>query len=379
MSVSREPSAAPPAAPLYDTLADHRAGGAPIIPQTGQSYTNSTRITLLPPLYYRPHDLHYTLDGSKPTVSSPVYDGPFFATDTVHIAVRQIDASGNPGPIAREVVTIHDQTPPRLVSVLTDQKLNALDLAFSKPLAPATASDPGNYTIQPPVAINKISPTQDGQNVVITFDARLIPGIAYTVTLQGIRDSSPQANPMEPASRTFNAGNIVYSLASVELPAGVTASVPDLPAGKADSWTMNLFVKATAKPADKTIIAGFGQNSDGPDAGGARYFAVFPDGIRFWSSGRDVITNSPLDLGRWQMLTATYDGKTLAIYKDGQPIMQKEVEFAADSEASVSVGTADPWDHQRRFQGRIRNFTIRRGTLNGDEVKQLFEAAKPDQ
>ncbi len=91
-SVSREAAPAPAAAPLYDTLADHQPGGAPVIVQAGQSYSDATPITLLPPLYHRPNDLHYTLDGTDPTAASPVYDGPFTVADTVNIAARQIDA-----------------------------------------------------------------------------------------------------------------------------------------------------------------------------------------------------------------------------------------------------------------------------------------------
>ena len=101
MSVSREPSATPPAAPLYDTLADHQPGGAPIIPQAGQSFRDATEISLLPPLYHQPRDLRYTLDGSEPTAASRVYDGPFTIADTANLAVRQItpDGTGRPrGP-----------------------------------------------------------------------------------------------------------------------------------------------------------------------------------------------------------------------------------------------------------------------------------------
>ena len=67
VSVSREPTAAPPAAPLYDTLADHQPGGAPLIPQAGRTFHDATEISLLPPLYHQPRDLRYTLDGSEPT------------------------------------------------------------------------------------------------------------------------------------------------------------------------------------------------------------------------------------------------------------------------------------------------------------------------
>jgi alpha-mannosidase len=380
MSVSREPSAAPPAAPLYDTLSDHQPGGAPIIPQAGQILTDSTNITLLPPLYYRPRDLHYTLDGSIPTESSPTYDGPFFAVDTAAIAVRQIDANGHAGLITRGVVTIHDQTPPRLISILAARNGNTIDLAFSKPLAPAGVADMRSYVVQPAIQLVKATQSPDGRQVTLSLGAPLTEGTSYTLTVQRLRDTSPRGNLIEQVTKPFTAGNIVYSLPSAELPSGALKTpVSGLPVQRTDNWTMNLFVRPVVKPADRTIIAGFGQDDDQRGGGGARYFAVFSDGIRFWSSNRDVTTNSPLELGRWQMLTATYDGKTVAVYKDGQPIMKKDVQFAADSEASVNVGGADPWDHKRLFEGSVRDFTIRLGALNGDEVKKLFETAKPPQ
>ena len=62
-------------------------------------------------------------------------------------------------------------------------------------------------------------------------------------------------------------------------------------------------------------------------------------------------TNSPLDLGRWQMLTATYDGDSLTIYKDAAPIMKKRMGIDAAAAPVVSIGVADPWDHQRVFAG----------------------------
>jgi alpha-mannosidase len=377
ISMSQEPSATPPAAPLYDTLADHQAGGAPLIPQAGQTFTDATQITLVPPLYYHPRDLHYTLDGSDPAGASPVYEGPFYAEDTVHLAVRQIDANGNAGPISRGVITIHDLTPPKVATLGTDDKENTLDIAFSKPLAVASATDPGNYTIQPALPVNKITLSQENTMAAISFGAPLTLGVTYTVTLHGIEDASPRGNKIEPITRPFTAGNIVYTLSSAELPGGaVETAVPDLPVQKAEAWTMNLFVRTTAKPEDRTTIAGFGQNSD---EGGAHYFAVFSDGIRLWSSNRDVITNSPFDIGRWQMLTATYDGKTVMVYKDGEPIMKKGIQFDADSEGQVVIGGADPWDHQRRFNGSIRDFTIRRGALSREQVKELFEKSKPPQ
>ena len=380
VSVSHEPGATPPASPLYDTLADHQPGGAPLIPQDGQTFADATQITLLPPLYHEPHGLHYTLDGSEPTAASPVYEGPFFASDTTKIVAREIDANGYIGPVARGVVTVHDTTPPRVVSVSADRG-TALNLGFSEPVNPATALDNGNYTIQPPASISRITPSPHGLGVTLTFSPPLTPGTSYTVALHGIKDASPAGNVIEPVTKPFNAENIVYTLASAELPGNaVTTQVSGLPVLKSDPWTMNLLVKADAQPAHRVILAGFGQPKDDQGAGAqARYLAVFPEDIEFWFGGKNLKTNSPLDLGRWQMLTVTFDGGTLAIYKDGEPIGKERVGFRADADGVVTVGAADPWEHTNAFQGSVKNFTIRRGAMTDKEARHLFEENKTEQ
>jgi alpha-mannosidase len=375
VSVSSQPAATPSSAPLYDTLADHQMGGAPIIPQADQTFADATRITLIPPLYYHPHDLHYTLDGSDPTAKSAVYDGPFLKADTANIAVRQIDAGGRQGPITRGVITIHDTTPPQLVSIVSDQA-NSLSLGFSEPLNAPTASDVNNYTIQPPDPVNKITLSPDGTVATLTFARPLVSGIPYTVALHGIKDTSPALNEMAPTTRPFNAENIVYSLASAKFPGqAVSTPVSGLPVHKKDAWTMNVFAMADAKPAHREILVGFGKAED-KSGGGARYLALFPEDIEFWHGGKNVKTNSPLDLGRWQMLTVTYNGDSIALYKDGEPIGKERAGLGSDADSIVNVGASDPWEHQNSFEGSIKDFTIRRGALSDREVKALFGQSK---
>jgi alpha-mannosidase len=159
----------------------------------------------------------------------------------------------------------------------------------------------------------------------------------------------------------------------------VTTQVAGLPIVKSDEWTMNLFIKADAKPEKRLIVAGFGKPEDKDGAGAAaRYFAIKPeDGIEFWHGGRNLKTNSPLDLGRWQMLTATYNGDSLTLYKDGEKIGQERVGFRQDADSCISVGAPDPWEHAVSFQGKIQNFTIRRGALDEKEVQALLQENKP--
>jgi alpha-mannosidase len=380
VSVSKEPSSAPPAAPLYDTLADHQPGGQPLIPQAGQTFHEPTEITLLPPLYHQPDTLHYTLDGSDPTAASPVYDAPFVAFDTVNVATRQIDAEGHAGPIVRGIITIQDQTLPQLTSVLADMQPNVIRLNFSKPIDPAMASDMKNYTVQPSLEVSTIAPSADGRGVAITFAQPLEQGTDYTISVSGLKDTTHYKNTIVPTTQPFNAQNIVYTLKNAKLPnESVDTSVPGLPMQKSDAWTMNVLVHPDAKPEDRSVIVGFGHSRDSSDSGSSRFFAFFEDGIRFWTSNRDVRSNSPLEVGRWQMLTATYDGKTLILYKDAEPIAKQDVELATDSDASVHVGISDPWDHQRQFHGDIQEFTLRRIALTGDQVKRLFDQTKPSE
>ena len=207
----------------------------------------------------------------------------------------------------------------------------------------------------------------------LIIGAPLTEGVAYTLTVDGIRDITARGNEIERVTKTFTAENLLYALPAADLFNGeIRKTASGLPVQKNAPWSMSMLVKSTVKPADKITIAGFGPDRD-KESGGARYIALFPDGIRFWSANEYVVSNSPFDPGRWQMLTATSDGKTLVLYKDGQPMMKKDIQFRVDSDTSISIGAIDPWDHKRRFEGSIRDFSIRRGAMTNRAVKKLFD------
>ena len=379
VSLASEAAATPPAAPLYDTLADHQPGGDPLIPQAGKSFTRTTPITIVPPLYHWPGDVHYTLDGSDPTASSPAYAKPFLAGDSVNLAVAHFDRNGQRGSIIRGTIEIHDLAPPAVARAVVETNETTLKLTFSKPLDSVTALEATNYSVQPALAITNISQSPEGLEVFLSFAEPLPAGTEYTLSLSGIKDRTTNGIMMLPATQLFRAQNIVYALKSAQLPAeSVRTNVACLPMRKDDAWTMNVLVKPERAPENRTVIAGFGRASERAPEGAGRFFSVSDDSLNFWSARRGVQTGSPLEEGRWQMLTATYDGTTLRLYKDGDPIGSEDIELSDDREASVAIGAPEPSRRRPSFQGAVQSFTIRLGALNGEEVKQLFAKTKPD-
>jgi alpha-mannosidase len=141
--------------------------------------------------------------------------------------------------------------------------------------------------------------------------------------------------------------------------------------GKAgSSWTINFFVRTDTQPDDRTMIAGFGTNEDQADGIG-RFLCKFSDGVEFWARNRDVV-GSPLVLNQWQMLTATYDGSVLRIYKDGKQTADQAIELA-DDQPTVRLAPTDAWEHRLRFKGEIRDFTIWSVALAPSEIKAMLD------
>ena len=123
-------------------------------------------------------------------------------------------------------------------------------------------------------------------------------------------------------------------------------------------------------PDNRTLIAGFGGTKDA--SGKARYLSKFANGIHFWSSDQDVETTTPLELNRWQMLTTTYDGATLRVYKDAVPIGETLAQLEPD-ESVVNIAPLEPWDKERRFQGEVAGLSVWKEALTPGELALLLK------
>ena len=136
-------------------------------------------------------------------------------------------------------------------------------------------------------------------------------------------------------------------------------------------------VRSGAQRTD-VLLGGFGRADDHTaKPGTGRYFVNFADGLAFWLAGEDIKTHVKVEPRRWQMLTATYDGMTVTLYKDGNRIAAAPRTLPADT-AVVGLGIVDPWERGNKLDGEIRDFNIWTSALAPGAVKALQRTGPPN-
>lgn len=360
------------ATPLYDTLAGH-VQDAPRVVFDPTKLNDATEVRIEPRLYWKAGDIRYTLDGSTPNAESPVYTRQLLLSNAASLTATILNPAGKPGPTASARIDVNDVTAPSIRGVAALFHEPTLKVSFSEPLDPGSVTAK-SFATQPAMDIKSVALSPDSRVAIITLTAAPETDTPYTLNITGLKDASPAHNQMNPTAIDFVANGPVYTLATISKDqyGKPIKDAANLPVKASDSWTMNMFVKAETQPANRTVIAGFGKCEDGND-GVARYMTKFANGLQFWSANRDVPTESPLDLGRWQMLTAAYDGHTLRVYKDATQIGARKVQLS-DDEPIINIAPTDPWEHKRTFEGEIRGLTIWNSTLSPDALKSLLEA-----
>jgi alpha-mannosidase len=382
-----------PARPLYDTLADHVADQPPRVMVEGEAaaadapaaaYHDTVMVRLDQPLYYRDGSLHYTTDGSDPTAGSSTYTGPLAVSAATTIKAREFDAAGRGSPVAARTVDVNDTTPPTIVSTEAIVGQPGVRLTFSEPVAKASAERPENYRFDPPLKVASASLLPDGRSVRLTLADPLPATVGttggtarYRLTVTGVTDVSPAANAIRGATVPLALAEPVVKVDSYSSASGdpLAKPAPGLHRRAGEPWSINCFVNPTAEPTGMVVIAGFGTCTDGT-AGVGRYLCKFPGGIHYWSCNADLDTNSRLEVGRWQMLSAVYDGQTVTLYKDGRPIAHGEVGVGDDRDTTVRVAPVDPWSKQHRFEGDVQDLTVWNVALPEQTLRTLWTSRK---
>ena len=120
-----------------------------------------------------------------------------------------------------------------------------------------------------------------------------------------------------------------------------------------------------------TALGGFGDEAD--NAGTQRYLVKYHGGIHFWGSNVDVSTGVPYDLGKWQMITATYNGAILRLYKNGV-LLKTSVVSLSDALPQIKIGLPGPWSKAHKLNGKIAAFRVWNTDLTGDSISSLMKA-----
>ena len=391
VSVASEPGAGVrPTAPLYDTFADHVEGAAPpaASPAPGR-FTDAVAVALQPPLYYREGHLRYTTDGSVPTANSPVYADHLALIRDTDLKACEFDAQGRPGPVWGGHYQVDDVNPPALVAVAATPLVPTVEVSFSKPVQAASGRDPGRYVfssatpggfpVAAGVAVKSVQLSADAMKATLHLTAPLPQSAPLKLGVREIVEASARANVLRSAERPVDGLLPVYGVASLRTPQEARSEeVAGLPTGPAEPWTLNFFLRCDDPPKGYTLLGGFGAAEDGHAATGAgRYFINFDDGLSFWLANADLNTHVKVEPKRWQMLTATYDGQTVTLYKDGSRIAADQRTLAPDV-ARVGVGIVDPWERGNKFDGEIRDFKIWKSTLPPEAVKALQQSGPRD-
>lgn len=146
-----------------------------------------------------------------------------------------------------------------------------------------------------------------------------------------------------------------------------------LPEGVSDifsatsSWTINQWVYLNAAPEGITMLGGFGRSEyyagDLDEAGSMRQLYASSGNVAFWPHAGDIVTTEPLDVGKWQMITVTYDKWTqfIRIYKNAVEI-GKGAASLTDAMHRISI-SPEGYSHGNSFDGMIDDFTVFDGII----------------
>lgn len=362
------------AQPLVEEFSPPGELVATIVPDHGE-FNDCTTVRIDPPLYGARRTVRYTQDGSEPTAESPAYAGPFLLHADTRIKVRVFDGATPAGPTIEADLRVRDVTPPRVLDALAVAGCPEAYLWFSEPLHAESAATAAYYQLGGGVEVAAARVDADGRGVALTLRQPMPDGDELALTIDGVLDRAPVGNRVDKASvRPLRPLRPSLTLPGGRFDRGPKQTIegalsdssmlaPDHP------WTINVWVRIERMLDDYTVIAGFGSVQD--RAGTQRYLCRFPQGLHFWGSGVDVSTGTEIRSNQWEMLTASFDGKSVAVYLDGRLLRSAEITLNPVA-GVVKLAPLGPWGHSRPFGGEIRAFSLWPAALPAQTVAWLY-------
>lgn len=374
---------ATPVQPLYDVIRGRSNETGPTMSPSGGTYNDAARVTINPPLYWSPStSIHYTLDGSTPTLQSPTASGSIVLDRSCTVKAAQFDASGKFGPVTSASFSIDDRTQPRLVKSVVFEGGRKIQLYFSKPVERSHAESTASYRLDPASGgtanrVTSVDLSADGEKATLNL-AEPFAGPA-TLTIDGVTDTSPNTNPLDSSPRAITSLAPVFSDSRTRTFSGaagqaVESHEPSLPTRAGDHWTLSMWVKYDQLQDGLSVVGGFGSGRD--DAGAERFLASFEGHPHFWGSSIDVDSPNTFKVGQWELITITYDGSEVRLYEDGKLTASQEAGLS-DAKPTLRIAPKSPWDYGHAFKGQIADMTVWSEALPAELIQSIAASRKP--
>lgn len=356
-------SDATPAQYLYDAF--ETTESQPAISPAGGQFTDAISVTLSPSLYDAMAPIHYTIDGSAPSTSSPVYIGAVSVNRNTTLRARAFHGSKPAGPIVSASYQVEDTTAPTVVGVVAAEGSPLIRLTFSEPVDSAAAANPAAYSIEG-LTVGGAVVSKDGRAVDLTVDPAPAANHSYAISVKGVKDTSPNANEaaMSEAKEFTAAAPILALLPGLDNAKG---SVPGItlrvqgeptevggPRGAAlafngtddavtvpdraelnprNAITLTAWIKPTEWVTNRRIIQK-GSNDN------QFRFTASEGKLLFELSGVGSLQCALPTVGVWHHVAGTYDGAKLCLYIDGSLVDSTEagglIEASSDA---LCIGT----------------------------------------
>ncbi len=357
-AVSNPNDTATPAQPLYDTF--DTAGTAPTLSPAGGTFKETTSVVLKPSVFNSDAQVRYTVDGTVPTATSPLFSAPIRLTKDTVIRARAFKGAKQAGPVVTGTFKVDDQTAPKVTGVVAAAGSPLVRVSFSEPVEAASAAATANWKIDGlTVSSAKVSADAGSNCVDLVVQPAPVSGRTYSMAVNGIRDVSPRSNKLETGKAlTFTAAAPVFALipdlentrGKVDDLALRTLGQPALTKGPAagaltfngredgivlnnrpelnptDAMTLSAWIRPTSWDGNKRIMQkGREDNQFRLTASEGKFL--------FELSGVGSVECPLPALNTWHHVAAVYDGASMRLYLNGK--------LAGRTEASGKMVTSE--------------------------------------
>ncbi|HEY3414175.1 MAG TPA: glycoside hydrolase family 38 C-terminal domain-containing protein [Armatimonadota bacterium] len=388
--------AAKPAQYLYDAFGT--TGSTPELSPASGSSNDTMSVSLRPSVYDSTAKLVYTTDGSDPVATSAVYQMPIRVSHDTVIRARAFHGNKPAGPVVSGTYKVDDRTPPTVTGITSAAGSPLIRVTFSEPVNASSGANADLYKIEG-LTVRTARLAGDGRSVDITVSPAPEAGQSYSLSVNGVQDTSPHANSIAMAAgRAFSPATPILALlpgldnaqgtvpgivlrvlgapAEVQGPHGAALSfngtndaviVPNrAELNPTDAITLSAWIHP-ANWNDNHRIVQKGNNDN-------QFRLTASEGkLLFELSGVGSAECALPTAGQWHHVAATYDGANIFIYVDGVSVARADGTGAiATSSDPLCIATKGARAPVRDFYaGDIADFRLYDKALLPEHIAAL--------